>query len=93
MTIFRFTLDQKVKIWERTPIEIEAENKEAAIKKLCSILEDGRDITNITNITAGKSEFLKNTKKKILPKENNGNSSTQLFFGDAHKGYLVYASK
>lgn len=90
MTIFRFTLDQKVRIWERTPIEIEAESKEAAIRKLCSIFEDGMEITDMA---AGKCEFLESTKEKILPNENNGSSSTQLFFGDAHKGNLVYNNK
>lgn len=90
MTIFRFTLDQKVRIWERTPIEIEAESKEAAIRKLCSFLEDG---VEITDMAAGESEFLESTRKRILPKENNGNSTTQLFFGDAHKGQLVYSNK
>lgn len=90
MTIFRFTLDQKVRIWERTPIEIEAESKEAAIRKICDILEDDMDITNIT---ARKNEFLDSTREIILPKENNSNSTTQLFFGDAHKGNLVYSNK
>lgn len=90
MTIFRFTLDQKVRIWERTPIEIEAENKEAAIRELYNILKDGMEITDMV---AEKNEFLESTREKILPEENNGNSTTQLFFGDAHKGNLIFANK
>lgn len=68
MPKFQFDVNQQVKIWEKTPVEIEADNQEIATKKLKEMLKENQDIYRFA---CGRSELIQGTKENIISKEDN----------------------
>lgn len=68
MPKFQFDVNQQVKIWEKTPVEIEADNQKTATRKLKKMLKENQDIYRFA---CGKSELIQGTKENIISKEDN----------------------
>lgn len=68
MPKFQFNVNQQVKIWEKTPVEIEADNQKMAMMKLKEMLKENQDIYRFA---CGKSELIQGTKENLISKEDN----------------------
>ena len=84
MKTYEFFLDQKVSTWMRTEFEVEADNLNEAMKIAKEKLERG-DLEQIA------WEEIDDTKEVLLPCDNNGQSTADLFFmeqnGDVFEVY------
>lgn len=84
MKTYEFFLDQKVSTWMRTEFEVEADNLNEAMKIAKEKLERG-DLEQIA------WEEIDDTKEVLLPHDNNGQSTADLFFmeqnGDVFEVY------
>lgn len=91
MEKFKFNVNQKVKLWEKIPVEIEAENQEKAMEKLQEMLKNNQDISHLAS---GESELLRSTKEKILPEKNDKapNAKTS-FYKPVKKEFEFYVDE
>lgn len=74
--IFKIHQDIKVSIWQRQHFEIEAENEEEA-KKLAMVYKN-MDVSS--DMMTVDTETLYETEEFILPEENDGQETIQLYF-------------
>ncbi len=77
MGTYFFQLDEKCTVWKRTQIQIEADSKEDAIK-LAVINTENSDFDELP------WDDIENTTEKILPIENDGQSTVEVYDLDGY---------
>lgn len=82
MEKFRFKQDVKVTVWVRQSFTIEADNKEDALKKV----ERFKTVDVLSEICEVELETLRDTEELMLPEENGGSCTIELY--DEHDNLI-----
>lgn len=80
MNTYKFYQDQKISLWKRLFFKVKAENYEKALDIVKDI--ENEDILCIEDndiIQFSHAEELDDTEEQLSPKDNNGNSTLELF--------------
>ncbi len=87
MNTYTFYLDKKFTQWQRDEYEVKAESTEEALDKLLIFKEDPND----TTIKCVDVELLEDTVDYILPNENLGNATEEIYMDQEGKHGLNFA--
>lgn len=84
MPQFEFYLDRKVRQWYRETHHVEADSLEEARRKMIKIFLNNDD----TEETFSWQETMDDTREDLIPEENNGNPTAELYCGES-KMFLI----
>lgn len=79
--IFSLLIDEKIEVWKRTSVDVEADNLEDAIKKC---LEDDYVVTDY--------ETLYETEQLLSPDRNNG-ATVEIYLRNSSKYEPIYTNE
>ncbi len=80
MAKFNFYQEELCTVWLRTHFSVEAETKEKAVKLILEARKEGGDIAE--EFGCSSSEYLYETEKLLLPGENDGRATIEIFDED-----------
>ena len=85
MATFNFYQDQKVRIWRRVFIEVEAETEEDAIARLKELNLGKQDVYNerVKDMEIIDTEMLYDTEELISVEENFGDQTIEVYMKNA----------
>ena len=75
MKTFNFYKDEKVKIWNREHLTVEAETQEEANQKVLEAIENG----DISDFQHTPSEYIYDTVEELSVDENYGNPTIEIY--------------
>ena len=83
--IYNINIDEKLTIWARNKLTIEAETEEEAIQKAVEMVKNGDLDDGFDDDVLDEYEMMYDTSERLDPKENNGEATIEIWSDDEIK--------
>lgn len=83
--IYNINIDEKLTIWARNKLTIEAETEEEAVQKAVEMVKNGDLDDGFDDDVLDEYEMMYNTSERLDPKENNGEATIEIWSDDEIK--------
>lgn len=83
--IYNINIDEKLTIWARNKLTIEAETEEEAVQKAVEMVKNGDLDDGFDNDVLDEYEMMYDTSERLDPKENNGEATIEIWSNDEVK--------
>lgn len=83
--IYNINIDEKLTIWARNKLTIEAETEGEAVQKAVEMVKNGDLDDGFDDDVLDEYEMMYNTSERLDPKENNGEATIEIWSDDEIK--------
>lgn len=83
--IYNINIDEKLTIWARNKLTIEAETEEEAVQKAVEMVKNGDLDDGFDDDVLDEYEMMYDTSERLDPKENNGEATIEIWSNDEVK--------
>lgn len=83
--IYNINIDEKLAIWARNRLAIEAETEEEAVRKAVEMVKNGDLDDGFDDCVLDEYEMMYDTSERLDPKENNGEATIEIWSNDEIK--------
>lgn len=83
--IYNINIDEKLTIWARNKLTIEAETEEEAVQKAVEMVKNGDLDDGFDDDVLDEYEMMYDTSERLDPKENNGEATIEIWSDDEVK--------
>ena len=83
--IYNINIDEKLTIWARNKLTIEAETEEEAVQKAVEMVKNGDLDDGFDDDVLNEYEMMYDTSERLDPKENNGEATIEIWSDDEIK--------
>lgn len=83
--IYNINIDEKLTIWARVELAIEAETEDEAVRKAIEMVKNGDLDNGFEDDVLDGYEMMYNTSERLDPKENNGEATIEIWSNDEVK--------
>lgn len=83
--IYNINIDEKLTIWARNKLTIEAETEEEAVQKAVEMVKNGDLDDGFDDDVLDEYEMMYDTSERLDPKENNGEATIEIWSDDEIK--------
>ena len=83
--IYNINIDEKLTIWARNKLTIEAETEEEAIQKAVEMVKNGDLDDGFDDDVLDDYEMMYDTSERLDPKENNGEATIEIWCDNGMK--------
>ena len=83
--IYNINIDEKLTIWARNKLTIEAETEEEAVQKAVEMVKNGDLDDGFEDDVLDEYEMMYDTSERLDPKENNGEATIEIWSDDEIK--------
>lgn len=83
--IYNINIDEKLIIWARNKLTIEAETEEEAVKKAVEMVKNGDLDDGFDDDVLDEYEMMYDTSERLDPKENNGEATIEIWCDNGMK--------
>lgn len=83
--IYNINIDEKLTIWARNKLTIEAETEEEAVQKAVEMVKNGDLDDGFDDNVLDEYEMMYDTSERLDPKENNGEATIEIWSDDEIK--------
>lgn len=77
--IYNINIDEKLTIWARNKLKIEAETEEEAVQKAIGMVKNGDLDDGFDDDVLDEYEMMYETSERLYPKENNGEATIEIW--------------
>lgn len=77
--IYNINIDEKLTIWARNKLTIEAETEEEAVQKAVEMVKNGDLDDGFDDDVLDEYEMMYDTSERLDPKENNGKATIEIW--------------
>lgn len=83
--IYNINIEEKITIWARNKLTIEAETEEEAVQKAVEMVKNGDLDDGFDDDVLDEYEMMYDTSERLDPKENNGEATIEIWSDDEVK--------
>lgn len=83
--IYNINIDEKLTIWARNKLSIEAKTEEEAVRKAVEMVKNGDLDDGFDDDVLDEYEMMYDTSERLDPKENNGEATIEIWCDNGMK--------
>lgn len=83
--IYNINIEEKITIWARNKLSIEAKTEEEAVQKAVEMVKNGDLDDGFDDDVLDEYEMMYDTSERLDPKENNGEATIEIWSDDEIK--------